>query len=157
MTHRGRSRGERMLREGDERGHFSECFLHVESWTLNSCGRDKRAWEEWIFRMEKERQWHSMERLPLLLLPSCSLKTSGYHFAASAAIQGRGVLGEQRPRGVKEPYVYGKWAAAIEIAGWCKINLSLPHVLKNSRLFLQSLYGVQTLARPGKSRVTLSM
>lgn len=39
---------------------------------------------------------------------SCSLKTSGYHFAASAAIQGRGVLGEQRPRGVKEPYVYGK-------------------------------------------------
>lgn len=39
----------------EERGCFSECFLHMGQWILNSCGRDERAWEEWMFRTEKQR------------------------------------------------------------------------------------------------------
>lgn len=43
---------------GDEKGKglFGKCFLHVRQWILNSCGREEKAWEEWMSGTEKQKQ-----------------------------------------------------------------------------------------------------
>lgn len=145
-----------MLRERRRKNTLVSAFVQVGQWILNSCGIDGRAWEQWMFKTEKQRQWHRTERLPLILLPSCSL-TIGYPFVASAAIQGGSLRGTETRRGKGNLYLCKMSCSHWNC--WLLWDKSQPSTfcLVTADFSLQGINGVQIPARLGESRVTLLM